>query len=110
MGALVATLALQILGWQLTTNWLWGASVLHAWPGAGAAVLVMIALIGFIPALAAGVSARLATLGRLWEHAGTRGDLIVAGLFGALLFSLRDPLRYAGDFDLRFNTLALPTM
>ena len=110
MGALVATLALQILGWRLTTNWLWGASALHAWPAPGAAALVTVALIGFVPPLARGVSAWLETLGRTWERAGVRGDLVAAGLFGVLLFSLRDTLRYVGDFDLRFNTLGLPTV
>src|SRR5262245_21939130 len=98
--ALIATLALEILGWRLTTNWLWGASALHAWPAAGAAALVAIALFGFVPAVARGVSARLEAIGRAWERAGFRADLLAAALFGLFLFSMRDPLRYEGDFDL----------
>src|SRR5437870_13766021 len=97
MGALVATLALQILGWRLTTNWLWGTSALHAWPAPGAAALVALALLGFVPAFARGVSAGLGALGQAWERAGTAGDLVAAAVFGLLLFCMRDPLRYVGD-------------
>ena len=110
LGALIATLALQILGWRLTTNWLWGTSALHAWPAPGAAALVALALLGFVPAFARGVSAGLGALGQAWERAGTAGDLVAAAVFGLLLFCMRDPLRYVGDSYIRLGVLALGTM
>ena len=110
LGALIATLALQILGWRLTTNWLWGTSALHAWPAPGAAALVALALLGFVPAFARGVAAGLGALGHAWERAGTAGDMVAAGLFGLFLFCMRDPLRYVGDSYIRLGVLALGTM
>ena len=104
--ALLATLVLQILGWRLTTNWLWGVGALHAWPAAGAALVLAFGALGLVPPLARRWEPGLRAIGRAWERAGIRGDLLVAGAFGVLLFVLRDPLRAVGDSMIRAGLIA----
>lgn len=106
--ASAALLAVRILAGLSFSNWLWGVAPERYWPAAGRLALVLLAGIGFLPAIGRPIERRLDRLGGAWERRAVSGDLALAALMGLLFLLLRDPTRFTGDSSLREGILTLP--
>jgi tetratricopeptide (TPR) repeat protein len=105
--AVVATcFALRVIAAFVSSNWSWGLDTLRDWPRPAGAALAAIAALGFIPAVADRLERALTRLGEMWQRSGIPADVVAALAVAVVLFFLRDPVRFVGDFDLRVGTLA----
>ena len=103
--ALALVAVLQVGGTLVGSNWLWGVQALRFWDFTPALCLALLGLAGFIPPVARGATAGLRKLGAALERGGWIADLLVAAGVGALLFVVRDPLRFTGDSSLRLQAI-----
>ena len=101
-------LAVRILAGLSFSNWLWGVAPERYWPAAGRLALVLLAAIGFLPAIGRPIERGLDRLGGAWGRRAVSGDLLLAALMGVLFLLLRDPTRFTGDSSLREGLLTLP--
>ena len=108
VGALAAALVLQGIGTIAASNWTWGLATLRAWSPTGAVALLLLAMSGFVPALARPLTDLLENAGRLLDRAAARTDAVRALAAAIVLFVLRDPFRFVGDSSLRMQTIAYP--
>ncbi len=99
--ALALCLALQVIGARTDTNWLWGLDSLRFWGLPGALALVALGASGFLPGVGSAIERALDRIAARWLQGGAKADLIASLAVTAILFSLRDTLRFTGDFDLR---------
>ena len=99
--------ALRLVAAFAPGNWVWGLDTLHDWPWPLGATLAVLGALGFVPAVARVAERALTGLGDAWQRAGWVADVAAALVVGVLLFFLRDPVRFVGDFDLRVGTLAV---
>ncbi|HTR96341.1 MAG TPA: hypothetical protein VMH61_00420 [Candidatus Acidoferrales bacterium] len=104
--ALALLFALRVAGALSPSNWLWGVNTLRYWPRPLGVAIALLAAAGFVPAVARRIAGTLDALGAAWERAPGRGDALAALAVAALVFALRDPVEFAGDFGLRVGALA----
>ncbi len=85
----------------------WGLDTLKPWPRAWAVAIVALGALGFVPLVARLIEHALDGIGALWERGGAVFDALVAFTVAALLFNLRDPIKFTGDFSTRVSQLVL---
>jgi hypothetical protein len=104
--ALAGALILQGIGTIAASNWTWGLATLRVWSPAGAVALFLLAVSGFVPAIARPLTAVLENAGRTLDRAAARTDAVRALVATIVLFLLRDPFRFVGDSSMRLQTIA----
>jgi hypothetical protein len=105
IAACAAMLLLRSLSALTTTNWLWGLNTLRYWEPWLAAVMVLVAALGLVPAVARPIESLLGRWGEAWTRRPAAGDAIAAATMAAATWLLRDPVRFTGDFDLRVGSI-----
>ncbi|MGH7732002.1 MAG: hypothetical protein ACRENJ_12225, partial [Candidatus Eiseniibacteriota bacterium] len=107
LATLGACLGLRVLASFTASNWLWGLDTLRGWPIPAAIALVAIAVAGFVPVSARAIGRALEEIGSAWAARPARGDALACGIVFAVVFTLRDPVLFVGDFALRAGALSL---
>jgi hypothetical protein len=105
--ALGVILALRVLAAFSASNWLWGVDSLSYWQPAAALGLAVLAALGFLPVLSRPIGRWLQSAGEFWERGGRKADVAVAALGAAVIFVLRDSVRFTGDFGVRAGLVGM---
>ena len=103
---LVLCLLLRVAAAFANSNWLWGLDAFGHWPPAWGTALALLPAIGLLPPAARTIAKWLERCGTVWERGGVAADLLVGAALAIIMFSLRDPIRFTGDADLRLNSLS----
>jgi len=105
--AVGAAFVLRLAACLFPASWAWGLDTLRHWPLAPAVTVAALGLLGLVPPVARVLDRALDRAGSLLERGGRAADLAIAAALGVALFTLRDPVRFTGDFYTRYSQLLL---